>query len=84
MVIKKLASELGMEARTLVYQRSQEQWTKEATKDSKWKEVTNVQNEIGSLIKEGHVAIGAVRRTEREQYLLAMAEELQTQGSKDE
>ena len=84
-----LCRALRMEARNTVYQisqSSQEQWTKETTEDSKWKEITNVLNEMGSLIKERNGTWHESCRVDqkREQDLLSTAEELRTQGSKDE
>ena len=70
-VIKKLASKFRKEARASLStggcQSSQEQWSKETTKDSKWEEITNVLYKLGSLIvrAKGHVAWELQRKLEK-------------------
>ena len=65
---------------------SQEQWSKETPKGTKLKEITKVQYETGLFVKERKATWHKCCREsqQREEDLLIRAEELRTQGCKDE
>ena len=66
--------------------RSQQQWSKDTPKGSKWKEITKVLQETGQTIKKRKATWYKICKEsqKREEEIWTHAEELRTQGSKDE